>query len=144
MWRAAIILSLSLMAQAMTAIPAYACRGEHSHQVVLLPAIPPVAQDSPVIARVEILHIERDKPADSPPNFERKTAIAKVLEGIRGVEANEIVRIPANGTSCGGGIGTSDVGRAAYVAGNFSKSGVLDATWTLSRIGMDFFKAHQD
>ncbi|MGE7469180.1 hypothetical protein ACQKLX_07055 [Bosea sp. NPDC003192] len=142
MWRAATILFLSLTAQMATTIPAHACRGAQFHQVVLLPAIPPIAQNSPVIARVEILRIDRDKLAGSPPNFERATAIAKVLEGIRGVETNETIRIPADRTSCGGGVNGGNIGRSAYVAGKFTESGLFDGTWTLGQIGMDFFKAH--
>lgn len=125
-------------------MPAFACRGVQFHQVVLLPAIPPVAQDSPVIARIEILRIERDKPAGSLPNFERETAIAKVLESIRGVEVDEIIRIPANETSCGGGIKSGDVGRAAYVAGQIGEAGFFNGTWTIGQIGMDFFKAYRN
>lgn len=97
-----------------------------------------------MIARVEILRIERGKPAGSAPNFERETAIAKVLEGIRGVEIDQIIRIPAHQTSCGGGIRTSDIGRVAYVAGASDGSGFFHGTWTIGQIGMDFFKAHQN
>lgn len=125
-------------------MPAFACRGVQFHQVVLLPAIPPVAQDSPVIARIEILRIERDKPAGSLPNFERATAIARVLESIRGVEVDEIIRIPANETGCGGGIKSGEIGRKAFIAGKLGESGFFKGRWTIGQIGMDFLKAHQN
>ncbi|MFC5393477.1 hypothetical protein [Bosea vestrisii] len=70
--------------------------------------------------------------------------MARVLEGIRGVEANEIIRIPADRTSCGGGIGSSDIGRTAYVAGKFIGPGLFDGTWTIGQVGMNFFRAHQN
>lgn len=97
-----------------------------------------------MIARVEILRIERDKPAGSPPNFERATAIARVLESIRGVEVDEIIRILANETSCGGGIKSSQIGHKAFIAGKLGESGFFKGRWTIGQIGMDFLKAHQN
>ncbi len=85
--------------------PAWACRGPQLEQTQLLRWIPPVAQDSPVQAKVEILSVTGE------------VATAQVREAVRGVFPGQIVRISAVASSCGGGIGPEDVGRVAYIAG---------------------------
>jgi hypothetical protein len=93
--------------------PAWACRGPQLEQTQLLRWIPPVAQDSPVQAEVEILSATGE------------VATAQVLEAVRGVDPGQIVRISAVASSCGGGIGLGDVGRVAYIAGRIDPASNL-------------------
>lgn len=77
--------------------PVLACRG--SHRTILLDAIPPAAEGSEVIAKVEILEVHiRELPGLLPFHAAR----ARVLQSVRGTADGQIVQIHAEPTSCGG------------------------------------------
>jgi hypothetical protein len=105
----------------------------------LLESIPPAAQDSPVIARVEMLRIEEYL---SKGGFGTPVAIARVIEAIRGVEVGETIKIYAIQTSCRGGVSPEEIGKVGYIAGQFSDfSGqglghLFHGEWTLKQQGL--------
>ncbi|MEH2622572.1 hypothetical protein V1292_000627 [Bradyrhizobium sp. AZCC 1719] len=115
--------------------PVLACRGPQSHETILLDAIPPAAEGSEVIAKVEILEVHiRELPGLRPFHAAR----ARVLQSVRGTADGQIVEIFAEPTSCGGGLYQSAVGRKGFIAGRFKQ--IADETffhgrWTWGQIG---------
>ena len=108
----------ALIALTALASPARACQGPQFHLTILLGAIPPVAEDSEVIAWVEIVDVH----SRQPPGLRAfPVARARVLKSIRGVADGQIVEIYAGGTSCGGGLSRDDVAREGFIAGRFTQ-----------------------
>ena len=95
--------------------PVIACRGALYHKI-LLDAVPPAAEGSEVIAKVEIVEVQiRELPGLRPFHVAR----ARVLQSIRGTADGQIVQIDAEGTTCGGRLDQSAVGRRGFIAGHF-------------------------
>ena len=95
--------------------PVIACRGALYHKI-LLDAVPPAAEGSEVIAKVEIVEVQiRELPGLRPFHVAR----ARVLQSIRGTADGQIVQIDAEGTTCGGRLDQSAVGRGGFIAGHF-------------------------
>ena len=115
--------------------PALACRGPQYHERILLDEIPPAAEGSEVIARVEILEMHtREFPELRP----FRAARARVLQSVRGTADGQIVEIYAMPTSCGGGLDQRDVGLKGFIAGRFQN--ILDepffmGSWSNMQIG---------
>ena len=125
----------AVLALLVLTAPVLACRGPQYHQTILLDAIPPAAERSEVIARVEILEVHiRELPGLRP----FPAARARVLESVRGTTDEQIVEIYALESSCGGGLDQRAVGRKGFVAGRFQKIGdqvFFDGRWTYEQIG---------
>ena len=98
--------------------PVLACRGLEYHERILLDAIPPAAEGSEVIARVEILDVQIRELRGLRPFH---VAHARVLQSVRGIAGEHSIEIWAEPTSCGGGINQAAVGRTGYIAGRFQK-----------------------
>lgn len=115
--------------------PVLACRGAQYHRTILLDAIPPAAEESDVIARVEILEVRtRELPGLQP----FPSALARVLQSVRGTADGQILEIYAMPSSCGGGLDQDAVGRKGFIAGRFGK--IVDknyfmGSWSYSQIG---------
>ena len=109
--------------------PVLACRGPQYHQTILLDAIPPAAEGSEVIARVEILEVHiRELPGLRPFPVAR----ARVLQSVRGTADEQIVEIYAQP------INQSAVGRKGFIAGRFhpiAKETFFSGNWTYGQIG---------
>jgi hypothetical protein len=130
------------LALAALAGPLLACQGPQFEQTILLGAIPPVAEASEVIARVEIVDVHTRQP---PGLRALHVARARVLKSIRGTADGQIVEIDAEESSCGGGLGRNDVGRQGFIAGHFVQSAngtLFHGRWSEARIG-SFFPALQ-
>jgi hypothetical protein len=125
----------AVLALLVLTAPVLACRGPQSHQTILLDAIPPAAEASEVIARVEIIEVHiRELPGLRPFHVAR----ARVLQSVRGSVDGQIVEIYAEPTSCGGGLDQSAVGRKGFIAGRFHP--IADeiffiGSWTEHQIG---------
>ena len=105
----------AVLALLVLTAPVLACRGGQYHKI-LLDAIPPAAERSEVIARVEIVEVQiRELPGLRPFHVAR----AHVLQSIRGTADGQIVQINAEPTTCGGGLDQSAVGRKGFIAGRF-------------------------
>jgi len=129
----------AVLALAALAVPAQACAGPQFALTILLGAIPPAAEDSEVIARVEIVDVY----ILQPPGLRAfPVARARVLQSIRGVADGQIVEIEAGDTSCGGGLSRDDVWRQGFIAGRFTQfhNGPLLFTgrWHQSMVGGHF------
>ena len=124
-WVATAALSLACLSG-----PASACRGAQFEHYILLNAVPPAAEDSSVIAKVEILGVEATS---------RWASIARgrVLEVVKGVEEGQIISIMALQTSCGGGMDQRHVGRRGFVAGAIGESGLFRGTWSDWKLKID-------
>jgi hypothetical protein len=123
----------TVLALLVLTAPVLACRGPI--QTILLDAIPPVAEGSEVIARVEILEVRiRELPGLRPFHAAR----ARVLQSVRGTADGQIVEIYAEPTSCGGGLDHRDVGRKGFIAGRFQPIAgetFFSGSWTYGQIG---------
>ena len=105
----------AILALLVLTAPVLACRGTKHHKI-LLDAVPPAAEGSEVIAMVEIVEVQiRALPGLRPFHVAR----ARVLQSIRGTVDGQIVQIDAEGTTCGGGLDQSAVGRKGFIAGRF-------------------------
>jgi hypothetical protein len=115
--------------------PVLACRSSQYEQTILLDAIPPVAEASEVIARVEIIEVQiRDMPGLRPFHVAR----ARVLQSVRGTADGQIVEIYAEPTSCGGGLDERAVGLTGFIAGRFlpmNGETFFRGSWTRGQIG---------
>jgi hypothetical protein len=115
--------------------PVLACRTSQSERTILLDAIPPAADGSEVIARVEILEVYiRELPGLLPFHVAR----ARVLQSLRGAADGQIVEIYAEGDSCGGGLDERAVGRKGFIAGRLHQIAdvtFFDGSWTRRQIG---------
>jgi hypothetical protein len=129
----------AVVALAALTAPVLACRGFFSEQVILLDAIPPVAENSEVIAKVEILDVQiRERPGLRPFPVAR----ARVLQSIRGTADGQIVEIYAPETSCGGGLDHRSVGSQGFIAGRFRQIAgetLFSGTWTNRQIGKTLY-----
>lgn len=126
------------LALAALAAPAQACLGPQFEQTILIGAVPPVAENSEVIARVEIVDVHLRQ---SPGLRAVHVARALVLKPIRGVADGQIVEIYAQESSCGGGLGRDDIGRQGFIAGRFipSVTGTLFyGSWNEAQFGPYF------
>lgn len=103
--------------------PASACRGPQFEHYILLDATPLAAESAPVIAKVEILGVEKTGQWTS-------VARGRVLEAVKGVEAGQIISIAAVQTSCGGGMDQRAAGRRGFIAGAIGESGLFRGTWS--------------
>jgi len=125
----------AVLALLVLTAPVLACRSFLNHQTILLDAIPPVAEGSEVIARVEILEVHiRELPGLRPFPVAR----ARVLQAVRGTADGQIVEIYAQPTSCGGGLDQRAVGNEGFIAGRFHQ--IADETffrgsWSYGQIG---------
>jgi hypothetical protein len=120
------------LALASLAAPARAC-SIPSFDHILLGAVPPVAEDSKIIAKVEIIDVYRRQAVT--------VARARVLQSIRGVADGQIVEIYAEGSSCGGGLSREDVWRQGFIAGryyNFTIGLLFGGSWRQSTVGDHF------
>lgn len=125
----------AVLALLIPAAPVLACRGPEFHRTTLLDAIPPVAEGSEVIAKVEILEVHiRELPGMRP----FRAARARVLQSVRGTTNGQIVEIYAVPTSCGGGLDQRDVGREGFIAGRFQSIAgetFFSGRWSHGQIG---------
>jgi hypothetical protein len=96
--------------------PALACKGIRVQPAILLDSIPPAAENSEVIAKVEILEVSY---SDIPGYRSFPVARALVMQSVRGTEDGQIIEIYAEPTSCGGGLDPRSIGRAGFIAGHF-------------------------
>lgn len=99
--------------------PVLACRSwSKTYQpAILLEAIPPAAEKSEVIAKVEILEVTY---SDIPGYRSFPVARALVVQSVRGTEDGQIIEINAEeNNSCGGGLDPRSVGRTGFIAGQF-------------------------
>jgi hypothetical protein len=125
----------AVLALLVLTAPVLACRGPQYHRTILLDAIPPAAEGSEVIAKVEVLEVNiRELPGLRPFHAAR----ARVLQSVRGTADGQIVEIYAEPTSCGGGLDQREVGLKGFIAGRFHK--IADETffmgsWTWGQIG---------
>ncbi|WOH49332.1 hypothetical protein [Bradyrhizobium sp. sBnM-33] len=125
----------AVLALLVLTAPVLACRGRQFHRTILLDAIPPAAEGSEVIARVEIVEVHiRELPGLRPFHVAR----AHVLQSVRGTADGQIVQVHAEPTSCGGGLDQSAVGRKGFIAGRFHP--IADeiffiGSWTERQIG---------
>src|SRR4051812_9313631 len=103
----------AVLALAAVAAPVLACQGFSSHQTILLGAVPPVAESSEVVARVEIIGVRLRQ---SPERRAIHVARARVLKSIQGTADGQIIEIYAEPSSCGGGLDHNDVGREGFIA----------------------------
>ena len=126
------------LALAALAAPVQACRGSQFHLTILLGAIPPAAEDSEVIAKVEIVDVQTRQP---PGQRAFPVARARVLRAFRGTADGHIVEISAEGTSCGGGLGRDVVGREGFIAGRFVQfaNGTLFSSECGTKLGSVLF-----
>jgi hypothetical protein len=119
---------------ALTA-PVLACRSSANEQRILLDAIPPAAEGSEVIARVEILDVYiRELPELRPFHVAR----ARVLQSVRGTTDGQLFEIYAEPTSCGGGLDQRAVGHKGFIAGRFYQYAgepFFRGTWSNRQIG---------
>ncbi|QQO12620.1 hypothetical protein JJB99_24575 [Bradyrhizobium diazoefficiens] len=126
-----------LFALLATDAPAFACRGWINERTILLDAVPPVAKESEVIARVEILEVHvRELPGLRPFHVAR----ARVLQSVRGASDGQTVDIYAERSSCGGGLNQSDVGRTGFIAGRFQPIAgetFFSGSWAYGQIGKE-------
>jgi hypothetical protein len=115
--------------------PLLACRGPQYERTILLDAVPPAAEGSEVIARVEILEVQiRDLPGLLPFHVAR----ARILQSVRGVADGQIVEIYAEPTSCGGGLDQRAVGLKGFIAGRLrpiANEIFFDGSWSYGQIG---------
>ena len=115
--------------------PVLACRGPQFERTILLEAVPPAAEESEVIARVEVLEVHiRELPGLLPFHVAR----ARILQSVRGTADGQIVEIYAERTSCGGGLDQRDVGRKGFIAGRFQQIAsetFFNGSWTNLQIG---------
>ena len=112
-----------------------ACPSPDAHLTILLSAIPAAADDSEVLAKVEIVDVQTRQPPGVQHPF--PVARARVLKSIRGVGYRQIVEIEASNTSCGGGLGRNDIGRQGFIAGRFTQIAnetLFTGRWSKSRI----------
>jgi hypothetical protein len=125
----------AVLALLVLTAPVLACRGPEYHQTILLDAIPPAAEGSEVIAKVEILEVRiRELPGLRPFHVAR----ARVLQSVRGTADGQIVEIYAVPTSCGGGLDQRDVGREGFIAGRFQTIAgetFFSGRWSNGQIG---------
>lgn len=128
----AVSLTLASLAQ-----PAGACRGAVFEHYILMERVPPAAEGSSVVAKVEILEVEKT-------GQWRSVARARVLAPTKGVEFGQIINISAGQTSCGGGMDQRHVGLQGFVAGEIDpSSGLFHGTWTDRRLGADPGETHR-
>jgi hypothetical protein len=129
----------AVLALAALAVPAQACQGFQFHLTILLGAIPPAAEGSEVIAKVEIVDVYMLQP---PGLRAVPVARARVLQSIRGVADGQIIEIAAEESSCGGGLSRNDVWRQGFIAGRFTQypNGPLlfVGRWSQSMVGYHF------
>jgi len=126
------------LALAVLIAPVRACPGPQFHLTILLGAIPPAAEDSEVLAKVEIVDVQIRQPPGVHPF---PVARARVLKSIRGVAYRQIVEIEASNTSCGGGLSRNDIGRQGFIAGRFvqfANETLFTGRWSEQRIGGHF------
>ena len=125
----------AVLALLVLTAPVLACHGPQYERTILLDAIPPAAEGSDVIARVEILEVHmRELPGLRPFHVAR----ARVLRSVRGTGDGQVVEIYAEGTSCGGGLDQRAVGRKGFIAGRFQQIAdetFFDGSWTYGQIG---------
>jgi hypothetical protein len=125
----------AVLALLVLSAPVLACRGYQYEHVILLDAIPPAAEGSEVIAKVEILAVDvRELPGLRPFHVAR----ARVLQSVRGTVNGQIVQIYAEPDSCGGGLDQREVGRKGFIAGRFQKIAdepFFNGSWTHGQIG---------
>jgi hypothetical protein len=129
----------ALLALTALVAPARACPGPSFHMTILLGAVPPAAESSEVIAKVEIVDVYTLRP---PGLRAFPVARARVLKSIRGVADGQIVEIDAQDTSCGGGLSRNDVWRQGFIAGRFwqFQNGPLlfSGSWSEAQVGGRF------
>lgn len=113
---------------ALLAEPAQACR-RYVPPVELTDTLLAEADESPVVAKVRILEVERRLQQDPWGRRHEAllpfTARARVLEAIKGTTAGSIVTIHARPFPCGGGLYEDQVGREGFIVGRFSDDGVV-------------------
>ncbi|MEY9358047.1 hypothetical protein ABH994_000768 [Bradyrhizobium yuanmingense] len=125
----------TLLALLATTVSAVACRGPQFERSILLDAIPPAAEGSDVIAKVEILEVSIH---EAPGLYPYRVARGRALQSIRGTADGQIVEIYAEPDSCGGGLDQRAVGRAGFVAGRFKQlvnEILFEGSWSNHQIG---------
>jgi hypothetical protein len=123
------------LALAVLAAPVRACPGGEFHLTILLDAIPQAAEDSEVLAKVEIVDVQVRRPPGVQYPF--TVAQTRVLKSIRGVAYRQMVEIEASNTSCGGGLGRDDIGRQGFIAGRFiqfANQTLFAGMWSVAQI----------
>jgi hypothetical protein len=125
----------AVLALLVLTAPVLACRDPLGLETILLDAVPPAAEGSEVIARVEILEVHiRELPGWRPFPVAR----ARVLQSVRGTADGQIVEIYAERTSCGGGLDQRAVGLNGFIAGRFqliADETFFKGSWTSRQIG---------
>lgn len=140
-WIAAKIWAAAGAALALAALtaPVLACRSFLDERVILLDAIPLAAENSEVIAKVEVLDVQmRERPGLRPFPVAR----ARVLQSIRGTADGQIIEIYAQETSCRGGLDHHAVGLQGFIAGRYHQIAgetLFIGTWTHGQIGKNLF-----
>jgi hypothetical protein len=131
------------LALAVLNAPVWACPGPGWHLTILLGAIPAAAEDSEVLAKVEIIDVQtRQRPG---MQYRFTVARARFLKSIRGVAYRQMVEIEASNSSCGGGLGRNDIGRQGFIAGRFTQIAnetLFTGKWSVYRIGGNFSDLH--
>ena len=96
---------------------ALACRGWMFETSAVVSILPERIADIPVAAKVKVR-------SASPE------AVVDVVEAIGGTTTGDVVRIGGGGHSCGGGVGTSWVGREGFIAGRLDPTGRFFGEWS--------------
>ena len=85
--------------------------------MILLDAIPSVAEGSEVIAKVKILEVDLQRHAGAGASV-YSCGSCLVVQSIRGADEGQIIEIYAEPTSCGGGLDPRSAGRTGFIAGD--------------------------
>ncbi|MHC4041627.1 hypothetical protein [Bradyrhizobium sp. 23AC] len=128
-------LASTLLAVLITTFPAVACRGPQFEHRILLDAIPPAAEKTEVIAKVEIIEVNiHEIPGMHPFHVAR----GRVLQSIRGTSDGQMLEIYAEPDSCGGGLDQRALGRIGFIAGRFRQifsQMFFEGSWTNRQLG---------
>lgn len=119
----------------LVTFPAVACRGPQFEHRILVDVVPPAAEGSDVIAKIEIIEVKIHEIAGMRPFH---VARGRVLQSIRGSSDGQIVEIYAEPDSCGGGLDQRDVGRIGFIAGRFKQITshiFFEGSWTNRQLG---------
>jgi hypothetical protein len=109
---------LLLVAIAIAATPAFACRGSKFETSTLLLSLPTAANQEDIVAKVEILELLGWRAAWSGASVVK----ARVVEGLKGVETGQVIIVLSRGSTCDQIFSLHDVGTQGYVAGSAERN----------------------
>lgn len=114
--------SFSLLILVLVHSVCLACRSPDSEDYVLLNQLPPSAKQQQVVAKVELIKLDKDN----------QSASVRVVDAIKGVKKGEVIKLVTTGSSCswlsqhhrfgnGSGVDKLHASGIFYIAGDWKQ-----------------------